>query len=182
MVGLAALGCTATITPPSPPSDPTTVFLLREALHTGIVLPGATATDDYVEFGFGDWSWYALGNDACYQAFGTVLWPNQGALGRRAFGVGTAEALPSAAWWAEVQPVVVSRELALDLRSRLQQLVDAGRANEVSRNDLGFRVVPFAASYWFPNNCADVAAQWFRDIGCEVSWRPIVISLAVGER
>ncbi len=29
------------------------MFVLREAMHTGLVLPPAAGTTDYVEFGFG---------------------------------------------------------------------------------------------------------------------------------
>lgn len=158
------------------------MFLLREAMHTGIVLPGAHPDDEYVEFGFGDWSWYARGNDAWYHAFAPVMWPTQGGLGRRAFGVGTAAAIPQAAWWAEVLPVVVSRQRAAALRARLQQRFDAGKANQVERTDLKFQFVPYDASYWLPQNCADVAAGWFEELGCEVGWRPIRLALTVGER
>ena len=148
-------------------------------MHTGVVFPGATPDDEYVEFGFGDWSWFALGNEAWYHAFATVLWPTQGALGRRAFGVNTAAALPAAAYWAELEPVVVSSQRAQALRAQLQGLFDAGRANEVLRAGLRFRFVPFEANYWFPQNCADVAADWFEELGCEVSWRPIRLGLSV---
>ena len=181
-IGLAVVGCTSTITPPPAPADPTTVFLLREAMHTGVVLPGATPADEYVEFGFGDWSWYALGNESWYHVFATVLWPTQGALGRRTFGATTAAAMPGAAAWAELQPVVIDRERAAALRTRLQQLFDAGSANAVARTDLRFRFVPFDASYWFPQNCADIAAHWFEELGCEVSWRPVRMGLVVAGR
>ena len=83
-------GCTSTVTPPTNPIDPVEVFVLSEAMHTGIVLPpdpGSSGNpDQYVEFGFGDWNWYALSNNAWNNAFATVLWPTQGALGRRTFG------------------------------------------------------------------------------------------------
>lgn len=176
-----AFGCTSTITPPPAPTDPTTVFLLREAMHTGIVLPGDPGSDGYVEFGFGDWNWYALGNDAWYQVFPTVLWPTQGALGRRAFGTHAAAGLPAAAYWAEVQPLVVSSARAAALRQRLQNLFDAGAAQEVRRDDLRFRFVPFASSYWFPQNCADVAAAWFEELGCDVGLSPIRLGLTVAQ-
>lgn len=174
----AWVGCTSTVTPPANVGDPTTVFLLREAMHTGLVLPPSAANDEFVEFGFGDWSWFALGNDEWYQVFATILWPTQGTLGRRAFGARTADELRERVWWAELSPVVVDREKANALRTRLQHDHDTRLAEAVRRQDLGWTFVPFDSSYWFPNTCADVAADWFRDLDCSVSWVPIRAGLA----
>ena len=157
-----ASSCNSTVIPPPPPDDPIVVFLLREALHTGVVFPAPTANDPtgYVEFGFGDWSWYALGNDAWYNVFATVLWPTQGALGRREFGVSTPEELRRVAYWAELSPIVVSQQCAQELRQSLQAAFDARLAQAKDRPDLRFRFTPSDDSYWLPHNCADTAAVW----------------------
>lgn len=177
-----AFGCTSSIAPPERPSDPTTVFLLGEAMHSGIVLPPNGRDDEFVEFGYGDWSWFALGNDAWYDAFATVLWPTAGALGRRTFGARDAATLRSAVYWAELSPVVVSAAKANALRERLQRQFDAGQANAVRRADLGFTFVPMDRSYWFADNCADAAADWFVELGCDVGWAPVRIALEVDDR
>jgi hypothetical protein len=176
-----ACGCTSTVTCPPPPPDPATVFLLREAMHTGIVLPPADGADaaEYVEFAYGDWSWYALGNDSWYHVFGTVLWPSQGACGRRTFAARTEAELLRAVTWAELSPIVVSRARADALRRRLQAAFDRGRAGLVERRDLRFQFVPGDTSYWFLNTCADVAAGWFEELDCGVGWAPIRASLAI---
>lgn len=173
LVAASVFGCTSTITPPPAPAQPVTVFLLREALHAGVVFPPLAPGGDYVEFGYGDWSWFALGHDAWYHVFATVLWPTQGALGRRPFAARDAAALPRAAWWADVTPLQVEAELAKRLHERLQQQFDAGVAAVVQRRDLGFSFVPWDRSYWFVDNCADVAAEWFTELGCSVGWAPV---------
>lgn len=178
-IAFGYVGCTSTITPPSGVADPVTVFVLREAMHTGIVLPPIAANDEFVEFGFGDWSWFALGNDAWYHVFATVLWPTQGALGRRTFGARTADDLRARVTWAELAPVVVERTKAAALRERLHQRHADRTAEGVWRNDLGWWFVPFDRSYWFPANCADVAAEWFTELDCSVGWAPIRLGLAV---
>lgn len=175
----AAVSCTSTVTPPPAVRDPVTVFLLREALHTGIVLPGLQAADPYVEFGFGDWAWFALAEDAWYDAFATVLWPTHGTLGRREFPAWSASAMADAAPWAELQPMLIERERATTLRARLQQAFDAGIERRVRRPELRFEFVPFARSYWFADNCADLAAEWLVALGCEVTWRPVRLRLSV---
>ena len=175
-------GCTSGITPPPRPFDPTTVFLLSEAMHTGIVLPPSGPEEEYVEFGYGDWSWFALANDAWYDAFATVLWPTAGALGRRTFGARDAETLRRAAHWTELSPIIVSAEKARTLRVRLQSQFDAAARDAVRRADLGFTFVPFDRSYWLANNCADVAAEWFVEVGCDVGWAPLRLGLEVVAR
>jgi hypothetical protein len=175
---LLAFGCTSTITPPPTPTDPVTIFVLREAMHTGLVLPPQAGHAEYVEFGYGDWSWFALGNDAWYHAFATVLWPTQGALGRRSFGANSEAELQRIVHWATLSPVVVSRERAGQLRTRLEREHAAGKAELVRRQDLGFEFVPSQDSYWFGYNCADAAAGWLRELDCSVSWVPIRIAVA----
>lgn len=171
-------GCTSTITPPPDVQDPVTVFLLREAMHSGIVLPRA-GDGEYVEFGFGDWNWFALANDAWYHVFATVLWPTPGTLGRRTFGARTADDLRQRVHWAELQPVLVSRPKAAALVARLQQEHDARSKDAVTRPTLGWTFVPYDRSYWFPQTCADVAAEWFRELDCTVGWTPIRSGLTV---
>jgi hypothetical protein len=178
----ASVGCTSTITPPSDVADPTTVWLLREAMHTGLVLPPPRPGAPFVEFGFGDWSWFALGNDAWYQSFATVLWPTQGALGRREFAAGDGDELRRAASWAELEPVVVSSERVQALRGELQEAFAARLADAVHQPHLGWTFVPAPddlGGYWFANTCADAAATWFEALGCEVNWVPIRSSLQV---
>lgn len=174
-------GCTSTVTPPSHVTDPATVFLLREAMHTGLVLPPRSADEEFVEFGFGDWSWFALGNDDWYHVFATVLWPTQGTLGRRTFGARTADELRQRVHWAELSPVVVERDEAAALRARLQREHDARQNEAVVRADLGWVFVPYDQSYWFVVTCADVAADWFRELGCSVGWVPIRVGLAAAQ-
>ena len=173
MLPVPVFGCTATITPPPAPNEPTTVFLLSEAMHTGVVLPPLGPDDEFVEFGYGDWNWFALGNDAWYRVFPTVLWPTQGTLGRRTFGARDERQLRSAAWWTTLSPVVVDAQKARELRLRLQAQFDAGASAMVRRQDLGFAFVPVDDSYWFGFTCADAAGQWFTELGCEVGWVPI---------
>ncbi|MBM3961729.1 MAG: hypothetical protein FJ306_07500 [Planctomycetes bacterium] len=80
------VGCTATVTPPRTVAQPATVHSRREAMHTGLVLPPATDGAGFVEFGYGEWEWFARGNDAWYRVFPTVLWPTMGTLGAPARG------------------------------------------------------------------------------------------------
>jgi hypothetical protein len=177
-VAWIAPGCTATVTPPATVARPVIVHLLREAMHTGLVLPPASAGEPYVEYGFGEWEWFARGNDAWYRVFPTVLWPTQGTLGARPFAASDETGLRRAASWAELTPLVVEAAEVDALRARLAATMDGGRSDAVTRPDLGWTFVPDDASYWFANTCADVVAAWCEELGCTVSWAPICTSLA----
>jgi hypothetical protein len=176
-------GCTVVVRPPIDPVDPVEVFVLSEALHTGIVLPpdpsASGDSGEYVEFGFGDWGWYALGKDSWYNAFATMLWPTQGALGRRTFGAKTPDELRRRVPWAEMVSFHVSREKAAALRILLQAQFDRARKLVVVRNDFGFKFVPIDASYWLLHNCADLGVDWLRSLGCEIGWQPVRLKFSV---
>lgn len=180
LLALGTAACNSTVVGPPPPTDPCTVFLLQEALHTGLVLPPAPGEPaGYVEFSFGDWSWYALGNDAWYRVFEVMLLPTRGTLGRRAFDCATAAELPRAAAWATVSPIVCSAQKVAQLRQRLQAEFDAASGEAVERRELRFRFVPAAESYWFPNHCADVTARWLEELDCTVGWSVVRTGLHV---
>lgn len=156
------------------------MFLLREAMHNGLVLPPEAGGAEYVEFGFGDWSWFALGNDSWYHVFATVLWPTAGTLGRRTFAAHDEAELRARVPWAELSAVTVDGDRVRALRTTLQQQFDAAAEHAVRRPKLGWTFVPMDRSYWFANNCADVTAEWFEVLGCHVGWALVRVSLAVG--
>jgi hypothetical protein len=173
----AAVGFTATVTPPATVAQPTTVHLLREAMHTGLVLPPRPGGEAYVEYGLGEWEWFARANDAWYRVFPTVLWPTTGTLGARPFAATDAAGLQRAAWWAELTPLQVEAPKVEALRARLESAMRARDSEAVRRPGLGWTFVPDEASYWFPNTCADVVADWCEELGCDVSWAPIRTAL-----
>ncbi|MCA8964664.1 MAG: DUF2459 domain-containing protein [Planctomycetes bacterium] len=177
LAGWLLLGCTSVVTPPRDVRDPVTVLIIRDAMHRGLVLPRAHG---YVEYGFGDWSWYAAGADSWYNTFATVLWPTAATLSRRTHAADDPEALMRLVSWAEFDPLVVERQQADRLLARLDADFAAGQDLIVRRADLRMDFVPTAGSYWFPHNCADVCAEWLVELGCEVSWVPIRLDVALG--
>ena len=79
-------------------------------------------------------------------------------------------------------PVVVERAAAAELRARLQERFDAARRQVVVDRRFGFKFVPADASYWLPQNCADVVAGWLEELGCEIGWAPVRVGLYVAPR
>jgi hypothetical protein len=174
-LGALAFGCASTVKAPERVDDPVSVLLVREALHRGIVFPRAT---DMVEFGFGDWAWYALEEDEWYDVFPTVLWPTRGTLSRRVIEADDAASARAALPWLEFVELRVERSAAEQLRVRLEEQFAAAAGELVQPAGRTLQFVPCEGSYWFGHNCADVAAQWLEELGCEVSWLPIRFDLA----
>jgi hypothetical protein len=175
----AVAGCTSTVTPPRDPQAPVTVLIIADEKHRRLCLPDGDK--GYVEFGFGDWSWYALGNDRWYHVFATVLVPTAGTLSRREFAAADPAALRAAAPWAVFQELRVGTAGAEALRLRLEQAFADRAAETVWNGSYRMRFLPWTRKYWFASTCADQLADWLRELGCHVSWVPIRIDLAVAQ-
>jgi hypothetical protein len=163
-------GCTSLVEPPTDVDSPIEVLLIRDAMHRGLLLPNEGG---YVEFGFGAWSWYALGEDACYQVFPTMLWPNSGTLCRRQHNAHNVHEVRAAMRWAEFESFVVERDAAVALRNKLEATFAARVGERVQQSHTGMDFVPSDNSYWLFDNCSDACAVWLCELGCTVSWVPI---------
>jgi hypothetical protein len=170
-------GTTATVTPPAAPEHPVTALLIADERHRGVLLPSPDG--GFVEFGFGDWDYYALGRTDWYRLPHTVLWPTSGTLSRRAVAAGDPAAVRAALPWAEFQELLVARAAAGRLLGMLERDYAARRHEEQSRPAWNMTFVPWSRSYWFLDNCNHAVADWLRDLGCEVSWVPLLLDLRV---
>lgn len=169
---LAAIsGCTSTVKPPESPADPVVVFLRSEARHRGLVLPGPNGT--FVEYGYGDYDWYALSKDSWYQVFDTILWPTPGTLGRRFL---TASSLSDPGRYypsSRFESIRVERRRAAELEAELSRSF-RDRESEIHLNaEYEMEFVPYPDRFWFGHNCHDATAEWLRELGCTVSRTPI---------
>ncbi|MCB9879136.1 MAG: hypothetical protein H6835_16190 [Planctomycetes bacterium] len=173
-----AVGATSTVVPPPSPRDPVTVAIVREGVHLGLLLP---CGGGFVEYGVGDWSWDALGNDRWYDLPATVLWPTQATLGRRVHRQPDLAALRAAEPDSEFTGVVVERADVEHLRRQLESAFAAGVADEVRGWPAGTEYVPCGAGCWrsysLLADCADACAAWLEQLGCSVSWVPVRVDL-----
>lgn len=175
-------GCTSTIHPPKNPENPCRVYLVKEALHRGLILPvsGGGERDggrrDYVEYGYGDWDWYARNRNSWYHVFDTVLWPTQGTLGCRWW-------TPQQIEWLEDQgrataitvPTAAAQSLRADLEESFRQGATAALHNSLN----GMTFVKHPHRFWCFHNCNDGVVDWLRSLDCRVSWILIRLDLDV---
>ena len=81
LVLLGVCGCAGTIIPPIDPVNPVTVAVADYGRHSSILLP--IAEDRMVEFAYGDWQWFALGDTRLHIGLGALIRSPQATLGRR---------------------------------------------------------------------------------------------------
>ncbi len=168
-------GCVSDIRPPTSPADPVATYLLMDDRHRGLLLPRVEG--GFVEYGFGDWDWYAQDCDSWYHAFDTVLWPTQGALGRRFSAARNGDELRREFYWMKLYEIIVERSHMEALRRELGQIYAQEAEREVYNPRYRMSFVPSGDGYWFLHNCNDAVVIWLEKLGCSVSWVPIRIDL-----
>lgn len=174
------VGCTSVVRPPEGPlQDPITVFVTFDDRHRGLLLPRQTAA--WVEYGYGEYAWYAENRDAWYRVFPTVLWPTRGTLSRREVQAGSAAELSDALWWMELHPLRVERADAARVLAELDREFERHRDAMIQNHVYRKEFVPADRSYWCFFNCHDAIAGWLVELGCAVSWVPIRVDLVMAE-
>ncbi len=171
-------GCTSSfVHPPIRVEEPARVFIADYigSLHVGLVCE--CSDGDYVEFGFGEWEWYARGNNQCHRVIPALLWPTAGTLGRRQVFLNGDRPLPESLFsYAVLQEVSVERaaleRLVIELNSRFERSLPA-----TSNPSHPLEFVPESRSYHLLRMCSDEVARWLRELGCKVSFSPIRLRL-----
>jgi hypothetical protein len=164
---LTATGCSGTIHPPENPAQPVTAYVADYGRHSSIVLPAKDG--GYVEWAFGDWNWYALGNTKMSNAVEALVCSPQATLGRRQLS-------PPASDDALKQTLEADHVLRFDVAAdRAQQLQDAldqrfaehaatKRYSDYAKLDC----VKDPEHYWGMHNCNHVTMRWLKALGCRV--------------
>ncbi len=166
--------CVSTITPPADPKDPCSVYLIKNAMHAGIILPDWEK--GFVEYGFGDRDWYALNRDRWYNVFDTVLWPTQGCLGRRKL---SRIEIDSLLFSGKLSRLTVDRAEAGKLLQSLNRRFSRNRSSLVDNSLYGMQFVHDERWFWFLHNCNDAVAEWMESLSCHVSWVPVRTGIRV---
>ncbi len=172
-------GCTTTlIVPPAVTTESATVFVVDHGRTTSLVVPSKDGT--FIRYAYGDWQWYALGNQTVYRGIAAVLWPTQSGLGRGQLdGPGTVDSLRAQiSSLVDAHAVTVEKARVLAFEQSMEVLYDSRRDTEVQNRTYGLSFVHHPRPYtWFWNSNHAVAS-WLRELGCETrglsfgaSWR-----------
>lgn len=123
-------------TVPARPAFPVTVYLVDYGRTAGLVLPAGS--DRMIAYVYGNWRYYALRRQGPVAAVAAILWPTQGALGRKEIAGPPGKDTVRAGLDAEIENLY-----ALDVEA------DAD-----------------AYTYWTNSN--HKTAAWLRELGCKV--------------
>ncbi|MEO1534381.1 MAG: hypothetical protein AAFS11_02305, partial [Planctomycetota bacterium] len=168
-------GCRFSITPPASPADPVTVYLVDYGDTSRVWLPAAEP-GSFVEWGYGDWRWYA--NDKKSLLYGAVIfiWPTDGAIARREWAGSPwasterdrpRDEIDGYATWVYELPVERSASDALlaSLQARYDAQIETQIYNE--RRETWF--VRDDTSYWLGHQSSSVMADWLEELGADAS-------------
>lgn len=170
-------GCATGIVPPPEPLRPAGVGVLDHGRHSSLVveLPG----EGMLRYSYGDWGWYALGRTGVAEGSAALLWPTQGALGRRqlpgpfAPEVVVAQVrVPSEhAVWFAAEAAAVRR-----LAARLDSIFEANRGTLIYNPGADLEFVHHPEPYWALHNSNQRVAEWVTALGARVEG-PAVLSV-----
>jgi hypothetical protein len=163
------IGSTSSVRPPEAPVDPVAVHLLATGRHSGLLLPCGDGRT--VEYGYGEWGFYALDETAWWRAVFISLVPSQGTLGRRY--VDDAELGTRGVYrGGTLATILVPRRAVVALVARLDAEFAAGGIPRYSAlSDMSF--VKHPHRFHLLHDCHDEVASWLRELGCSVGWAPI---------
>jgi hypothetical protein len=165
---MVTCGCTLVVRPPDNPVDPVIVALVDYGRHSSLILPRPEGGS--VEFAYGEWNWFALNRTSVFHAIALIVWPHQGALGRRAIPARPdPEALKPHVRSEELFAIRVGRAEAARLLIRLEGLWKAGSREAVENPALGLTFVKIDDDYLLCSNCNHMTARWLRELGCDVA-------------
>ncbi|MFN7138495.1 MAG: DUF2459 domain-containing protein [Limisphaerales bacterium] len=176
-------GCTTTIVPPSvPQGEAARVAIVDYGHHASLVLPDGR--NGAVEYEYGEWRWFALGQTGSPRIIPTLFWPTQGALGRRIHNhpVDPVILRQTKEDANEVMSFYVPAHAVTRLRERLNGRYESNIETEVENPEWGMTFVKDPARYSAFHNCNHRLALWLRELGCETRGHATFAMFRVKER
>jgi hypothetical protein len=172
MLGLAILllplACTTVVVPPPKPDNSVAVYLVDFGWTCALVLP---ADSHMIEYAYGDWNYYALGNRDLWSGIRAVAWPTQATLVRRAMkGPPDAESIQRqmTVKIEKIHRIEVDLTRAERLEAKLDATYRTGFDESVESRSSGLTFVPHPQAYHYFHNSNHVVAQWLSELGCEI--------------
>lgn len=151
------------------------MVLLTHGWSSSLVL--RRAGGEALRWAYGDWRYYALGQDGVLEALAAVLAPTRAALGRQVldFAPESTEELIARLGIGidDVFVIVVERAAVGELLEQLERLFAANRQTRHSNPEVMLEFVRHPEPYTLVNNSNRKIAEWLRVLGCDVSGFPL---------
>ncbi|MEX2125294.1 MAG: hypothetical protein WD795_15485 [Woeseia sp.] len=125
---------------------------------------------EFVEYGYGEWRWYARMEDQWWRAPAVLFWPTQGTLGRREWRGPGAEARLLDEYDGLIVLDVPAEARKVDaLVAELDRAFDSRSEQRVRNRIYGLDFVPYDRPYWVFNNSNHAVKDWLQELGYEVT-------------
>lgn len=165
----ALTSCSWTIVPPEPEEQSETVFLSVYGRHTRLALPHDES--GYVEYGFGDWHYYALGERDWLTGLRALFFSSASTLSRRELPDPGQAVLRNHFHSKRTEAIEVHRA---DVRQLLHELEQAwSESDEVRHGNGQLTFKQTDRQYSLFHNSNHQTAQWLEQLQCEVRGTPI---------
>ncbi|HUF23777.1 MAG TPA: hypothetical protein VMN81_06590 [Vicinamibacterales bacterium] len=161
------LGIPTTVVPPASPVRPATVFLVDFGRTSGLVL--TVGDDRMVAYVYGDWAYYALRKRGAFESIAALLWPTQGALGRKDItGPANADTVRRGIGAAvqQLHEFQVEQQAVERLHAKLDRLHREQLGTATQSNETTFVHHPESYTHW--SNSNHMTANWLEDLGCDI--------------
>ena len=161
-------GCANTIHPPANPGETRSLYLLDLGRHTRLAF--GLPDGGFVEYGYGEWRWYAKLEDQWWRAPAVLFWPTQGTLGRRHWRGTQAEArLLGEYAGLNVLELPAAKDKVDALVASLDREFERHSAQLRHNAVYGLDFVPTEESYSLCNNSNHAVKEWLQQAGYSVS-------------
>lgn len=170
LVAAAALfaGCANTIHPPVVPGATRNMYLLDLGRHTRLAF--GLPDGGFVEYGYGEWQWYAKMEDQWWRAPVVLFSPTQGTLGRRHWrGRGAETRLLKAYAGLNVLELPAAPARVDALVANLDRKFAQHSQHLVHNSVYGLDFVPVDDPYTLCNNSNHAVKRWLEQAGYTVS-------------
>lgn len=158
-------GCSWTVVPPQAVSEPRTVFVNQYGWHTRLALP-APDSRGYIEYGIGDWRYYAQGERGLLSGFQALFSSEATALSRRELPPVGEEDAQSRFGSLHSAALEAPQERVAELRRDLEATWEANPTPTLAHGGQRFRKID--RRYGLFSNSNHQTAEWLRRIGSEV--------------
>jgi len=166
LFGLLLSGCTWTVIPPEVEGPSETVYVSLYGRHTRLVLPEESGSDRYIEFGVGDWRYYALAQRHWTSGVRALLFSNQTALSRRRLRIKPGEAPRNSLHSDRAVAINVPADTVPLLMADLQAAWQDADGQTIERFDHRYRKV--SRDYGLINNSNRQTALWLKRLDCRI--------------
>jgi len=169
-------GCSTRLEIKNEPTDPVVVYLLDHGIHSSLVLP-RNKGDEYVEYAFGEWKWFAQNKDAWYRVPAVLFWPTEGTLGRIEYkGAGAKDSFRKGRGEIIIHSLNASKKRVRDLLEILDKKYENKQASEIFNQHYGMKFVPDNRSFYLWRTCNHLVAQWLEILDYGISGSVILSS------